>query len=99
MNKEIIDKLDEITKLIENDKELKEYKKIKRNILNDKELLNKIDKLKSIDSFDKNYVDLKREILSNKNFSRYIELEKKLYFDIKDINNELNDLLEKRGCN
>ena len=99
MNKEIIDKLDEITKIINNDKELNEYKKIKNDILNDKDLLDKINKLKSMDSFNKEYVNLKKEILSNKNYSRYIELENRLFFDIKDINSELNNLLEKRGCN
>ena len=98
MNKEIIDKLDEITNIIKEDKELNEYKLLKEKILNNKELLDKIDKLKSIDNYDKEYVELKREILSNKEYSRYIELEKKLFFDIKDINNELNGLLEKRGC-
>ena len=41
---------------------------------------------------------LKKEILLNKDYSRYLELEKKLFFDIKDINNKLNCLLEKSGC-
>jgi hypothetical protein len=98
MKKEIIDKLDEITKLIDNDKELIEYKKIKEKILKDEELLNKISKLKTIDSYSDEYVRLKKEILANKNYLKYIELEKKLFFDIKDLNNELNKLLEKRGC-
>ena len=98
MNKEIIEKLDEITNIIDNDKDIKEYKELEKRILNNKELLKKIDKLKSINSYGNDYIELKKEILSNKDYSRYLELEKKLFFDIKDINNRLNCLLEKSGC-
>ena len=98
MNKEIIEKLDEITNIIDNDKDIKEYKELEKRILNNKELLKKIDKLKSINSYGNDYIELKKEILLNKDYSRYLELEKKLFFDIKDINNKLNCLLEKSGC-
>ena len=98
MNKEIIEKLDEITNIIDNDKDIKEYKELEKRILNNKELLKKINKLKSINSYGNDYIELKKEILSNKDYSRYLELEKKLFFDIKDINNKLNCLLEKSGC-
>ena len=98
MNKEIIEKLDEITNIIDNDKDIKEYKELEKRILNNKELLKKIDKLKSINSYGNDYIELKKEILLNKDYSRYLELEKKLFFDIKDINNRLNCLLEKSGC-
>lgn len=99
MNIEIINKLDEITNIIDNDKDINEYKKLKEEILNDKELLNKIEKLKKIDKYDDNYLLLKKEILSNKKYKRYIELENNLFFDIKDINKKLNSLKEKSECN
>ena len=98
MNIEIINKLDEITNIIDNDKDINEYKKLKEEILNDKELLNKIEKLKKIDKYDDNYLLLKKEILSNKKYKRYIELENNLFFDIKDINKKLNSLKEKSEC-
>ena len=98
MNIEIIDKLNEITKIIDNDKELIKYKKLKEEILNDQELLDKIKKLKEIDSYDKEYLDLKSSILSNEKYNEYIKLENKLFFDIKDINMKLNELVEKSGC-
>lgn len=94
----IIDKLDEITNLIEKDKDLIELKKLENNINNNKELLNKIDFLKKIDKYDSNYVELKKEILSNKDYKRYIELEYDLMIFIKQINKELNKLVEKSGC-
>lgn len=98
MNIEIIDKLNEITKIIDNDKELIKYKKLKEEILNDQELLDKIKKLKEIDSYGKEYLDLKSSILSNEKYNEYIKLENKLFFDIKDINMKLNELVEKSGC-
>lgn len=99
MNEEIINKLDEITNIIESDKELKEYKKLKKNLLNNQDLLNKINRLKQMDKYDNNYLDLKKEILSNKEFERLTYLEKELFYDIKDINNKLQTLIEKRRCN
>ncbi len=99
MNEEIINKLDEITNIIESDKEIKEYKELKEELLNNQELLDKINKLKQMDKYDNNYLDLKKEILSNKVFERFTYLEKELFYDIKDINNKLQTLTEKRGCN
>lgn len=98
MNEEIINKLDEITNIIKNDKELLEYKELKNNLLNDNELLDKINELKQIKEYDKEYLNKKNEILSNNKYKRYIELENKLFFEIKDINNKLNALVEKSGC-
>ncbi len=94
----IIDKLDEITDLIENDKKLIELKELENIINNNKELLRKIESLKKIDKYDSNYVELKKEILSNKDYKRYIELGYDLMIFIKQINKELNKLVEKSGC-
>ena len=98
MNEEIIKKIDEITKIISNDKELLELKKLKEDLINDKELLNKINELKQIDNYSEDYIKRKKEILSNEKYQRYVNLENKLYFEIKEINNKLNSLTEKRGC-
>ena len=98
MEIEIINKLNEITNIIKNDKELIEYKNLKKEILEDKELLDKIKILKELDKYDNNYLDLKKKILSNKKYKRFVEIENKLFFDIKDINIKLNSLIEKSGC-
>ena len=99
MNEEIINKLDEITNIIENDKDIIEYKNLRKEILNDKDLLDKISKLKEIDSYNKDYLELKKSILSNERYKKYVSLEKELFYIIKDINIKLNSLIEKRGCN
>lgn len=99
MNEEIIKKLDEITNIIKSDKEIKEYKELKESLLNNHELLDKINRLKQIDKYDSSYIELKKDILSNEIFKRYTYLEKELFYDIKDINNKLESLTEKKGCN
>ena len=98
MNEEIINKLDEITNIIKKDKELIELKYTKEEILNDFNLIKKIDELKKMNKYDNNYLVKKKDILSDKKYKKYIELENKLYFDIKEINNKLNNLIEKSGC-
>ena len=98
MNDLIINKLDEITSLINKDKDLIELKKLENNINNNEELMEKINRLKKIDKFDSNYVELKKEIINNKDYKKYIELEYNLMIFIKQINKELNNLVEKSGC-
>ena len=98
MNKDVINKLDEIESLISNDKDFIELKKLKKEILNDKELVSKISKLKTIDKYDSSYLDLKKEILNNSKYKRFISLENELYLTIQQINKKLNSLKENGGC-
>lgn len=99
MDIKIINKLDEITNIIENDKENNELKKLKNKIENNHELLNKIKELKQLDKYDSKYIKLKEEILSNEDFKNYKELEKDLYYVVMSINKRLNSIKEKSGCN
>ena len=98
MNKEVINKLDEITDIIKSDKELIEMKKLEKELTNDKELMKDINKLKEIPSYGEEYLELKEKILSNSKFKRYKELEKDLYLFTKDINKKLDCFKEKSGC-
>lgn len=98
MNIEIINKLDEITNIIENDPDLKHMKELEKEILKDKELLNEIANLKEKETYDENYLELKNKILSNPNFREYKNIEQDLYFLIKEINKRLNSLREKSDC-
>ena len=98
MNIEIINKIDEITDIIKNDKDLIKMKKLEKLIENNHDLMNKINNLKGINEFDKEYVKLKNEILSNKEYKEYKNLEKDLFFVIQLINKKLNSLRESGGC-
>ena len=98
MNIEIINKLDEIIDLIKNDKDFIRMNQLNHIIMNDKELINKIDILKSLNNYDDRYLEIKKEIINNSIFKEYKELEKEYYFFIKEINIRLNSLKEMSGC-
>ena len=98
MNIEIINKLDEITNIIENDSDLKKMNELEKKILNNKDLLDEINKLKEYEKYDNDYLNIKNKILNNKEFKEYKELENDLYFVIQDINKKLNSLREKSDC-
>lgn len=95
MNIEIINKLDEITHIIKNDSNFVRINELKKILLNDKKLLDKIKRLNNMSQYDLDYLNLKKEILSNQNFKEYNDLEKEKYLTILLINKELNSLLEK----
>ena len=98
MNIEIINKLDEITSIIENDKENIELNELKDSILMDNDLLNKIKKVKEINEYSSEYVQLKKEVLNDERFKNYKEKEKDLNLIISQINSKLNSFREKSGC-
>ena len=98
MNIEIINKLDEITSIIKNDKDIKRYKELKQNLLSNEDLIKKINNLKKYEEFSSKYVDLKKEILNNKEYKEYVYLEKEVYFLVQQMNKKMNSLVEKRVC-
>jgi cell fate (sporulation/competence/biofilm development) regulator YlbF (YheA/YmcA/DUF963 family) len=98
MNIELINKLDEITNIIENDKHLKKLKLLEKEIEKDKVLMSKIKAIKKIDKYSNEYLNIKKEILNNESFMEYKKIENDLFFIIQDINKKLNSLKEKGGC-
>lgn len=98
MNIEIINKLDEIIDIIENDQDNKSIIKLKKEIENDKELLEKIKKVKMIDKYNSDYVELKKEILEDNKYREYRNKENDLYLIVQEINKRLKMLENKGGC-
>lgn len=93
MDIEIIEKLDEITDLINDSKLLKEFSSIKEKVLKDSFLVEKINSLKEIENiYGDEYRNLKEEIFLNKDFRRYKELENEVYLFLLKINSSLNNL-------
>ena len=64
MNSEIIDKLDEIISLLESNKDIKRFVKLKDILLKDDEMLKKIEKVQTSD-YSNEYIEVKREILES----------------------------------
>ncbi len=99
MDIEIINKLDEITKIINEDKDLKRKRQLEKKIEENKDLMNKINEIKKMSTYDPNYLKKKEEVINNKDFKEYKELEKEEYLLILEINKRLNSLKEKSECN
>ncbi len=98
MNIEIINKLDEITSIIENDIDLLRMKKLKKEILNNKGLMTKINTIKEMPTYNEEYLKLKKEILNNNNFEEFKKIENDTFLFIQSINKKLNSLREKSEC-
>ena len=70
MNSEIIDKLDEIISLLESNKDIKRFVKLKDILLKDDEMLKKIEKVQTSD-YSNEYIEVKREILESETLKEY----------------------------
>ena len=88
MDNELLEKLDDIIKTFEESDEIKRYLSLKDTLLKDEELLKKINAVKS-ESYGSDYIKYKEEILSNDDYREYIELEKRIYFLVQNINKRL----------
>ncbi|MBO5375269.1 MAG: YlbF family regulator [Bacilli bacterium] len=95
MNSKILNKLDEITSIIDECELITRISFLKTKIFEDKKLLDKI-KLIQDDSikYGNNYINIKKEILANPYFKEYKEIETELYFLTKEINDRLKSLIK-----
>ena len=78
MDNELLDRLDNIIRCIDDSKEAKEIEELKSKLLNDKELLKEIESVKSTD-YGSDYINKKKDILDNEDFKRFKELENIFY--------------------
>ena len=91
MNNELILKLDEIIKDLNNTVETKRINELKSILLNDKDLLDDINSIKNSDYSD-TYVNKKKELLDNNNYKEYKELEEKFYYFSKEVSSILSSI-------
>ena len=91
MDNELLDKLDDVIKAFENSKEIKRYLFLKDKLLKDDDLVKKINLIKN-EKYGNNYIRYKEEVLSNEYYKEYIELEKRLYFLLQNINKKLSTM-------
>ena len=99
MREEIEIKLDNLISLLDKDSRIIDINKLKDNLTNNKELIDKIDKLKSLDIYSDEYKSLKKELFENKDFVDFKELEVEINYLILEINSKLKELTNERICN
>ncbi len=91
MDNELINKLDNIVKDLNNTYEARRTIELKNKLLSDKELIDEINEVKSSE-YDNNYVSMKKNILNNNNYKEYKELESNFYFFSKEVSSILSSL-------
>ncbi len=86
-------KLEELIKILKQEPLFKEYFSLEKQLLSDKKILN------SIELYQK-YQDQssKKQLDENKDYQRYLELEKEVTNYINDLNDKLKELTKGRKC-
>lgn len=87
--------MDQLLNIISDDERISELKKLKKNLLNDDELLRKINIVQNSSSITKFQ---KEELYKNDNYRQYQHLENEIYFLTLEMNKILNRLVDKKVC-
>ncbi len=97
---EVLDKLDDIIKELDNSSLINDLVKYKELSLNDPELSKLMDnyKKKSDNPYSNSFKEAKKALYSNDNFYNYNHFEGELRFLILNINSRLNKLVPKKNC-
>lgn len=98
MNLELNIKVSNFLENLKNDSLIQEYIEQKKKVLENKELLKKVEKIHNLDIYSEEYKCIKHELFQNDDYKRYLELENELFYLILEINQELKTLTGKRGC-
>lgn len=98
MNLELNIKVSNFLEILKNDSLIQEYIEQKKKVLENKELLKKVEKIHNLDVYSEEYKCIKHELFQNDDYKRYLELENELFYLILEINQELKTLTGKRGC-
>lgn len=93
MNQDINIKLEELFIMLDNSSLIKDMKKLKQEILDNSDLLAKINKIKTLNKYDPSYVELKLDIYNYPCYKKYIELENQLNLLIFDFNSKLKKIV------
>ena len=100
MSEDIRLKLDELIDSIDNDPKVLKLKKLKKEIYEDEHLksdLERFNRIKDLE-YSSEYISLKSKIIENPKVSEYRKLENELYFTVLQMNKELSELVERKGC-
>lgn len=87
--------IDELLNLISNDERIGKLKKLKKNLLNDKELLKKIVIIQNSSSTTNIQ---KVELYQNDKYRQYQHLENEIYFLTLEMNKIINRLVDRKMC-
>lgn len=92
-------KIDELITLLDEDSRIKDIEVLKDKIINNKDILSKINRLKELDIYSDEYKSLKQELFLDEDFKSFKEKEAEIDYLILEINSKLNSLVGKGKCN
>ncbi len=92
-------KIDELITILDNDSRIKDIEILKEKILNNKDIISKINRLKELDIYSDEYKSLKQELFLDEDFKSFKEKEAEIDYLIMMINSKLNSLTGKGMCN
>lgn len=98
MKENIYVKLNEIIEDLDNSLLITELEELNQNLINDKQLLSKLEKMHNLDIHSSEYKVIKNELFSNPNFVMYKQKENELNLLILEINQRLNILTKRKKC-
>ncbi len=99
MNEQLLDKLEELFKTLDNCEEIKEMRQLKEKIYHDENLKKMLDEYRKLEGFNGNKKrKLKKTIIEHPFISSYRNLENELYFAILEANQKLGKLTNKKRC-
>lgn len=94
------EKIDSLLAAIRSDSRILELNEIKKQLLNDTDLLNKIESINNNEnSYSTDNLKLKQQLYQNPLYTRYQHLENEVYFLTLEMNKIINRLTDKKGCN
>lgn len=96
---DINNKIEEIILLLENSREVKKYKQLKKEIMEDEEIKKELLKFKEEKNiYSPSYVEAKKKIITNKKVKEFKKYENELYFLALDINRKLKKVNTRKKC-
>lgn len=96
--KEIIRKTDELLELLDLDERIVKVQKYKQKLLENKDLLSKIEKLRDLNIYSDEYKKIKLELFRDADFVEFKHYENEINLLIMQINQKLKQLTDKGGC-
>ncbi len=99
MNELLLNRLEEMFKVMNNTPEIRELIRLKKEIYSDKDLAKDLEELRSIkEVYSEKYINLKKKIVMSDKVMQFHKLEDELYFTILESNKKLEELFNKKGC-
>lgn len=99
MDSELVIKIDELLNELDNTDLIKDTLKLKKNVLENKELLKLIEELKEKKDYISNneYIEMNQKLFLNEDYKNFKKNESSINMLILSINSKLKRLLDERG--